>query len=121
MIDFGVTEKKQHTLAERMRACDLFENDLQENFIRSTGPGGQHVNKTSTCVQLIHTPTGLTVKMQKSRTQRLNRYYARKRMCELLENQQQGDQSPEARHIAKIRKQKDRRRRRNKNSNSGAT
>jgi protein subunit release factor B len=113
--DFGVTEAKQHALAGRMQACGVSENDLEESFTRSGGPGGQHVNKTSTCVRLTHIPSGLTVKMQKARTQRLNRYYARKRLCELLENQRQGDQSPEAKRIAKIRKQKDRRRRRKKN------
>lgn len=112
MIDFGVTEHKRCRLVEQMEVCGLSEGDLQETFTRSGGPGGQHVNKTATCVHLTHLPTGLTVKMQKARSQPLNRYYARKRLCELLENQQQGDQSPEAKRLAKIRKQKDRRRRR---------
>ncbi|MBN1124406.1 MAG: peptide chain release factor-like protein, partial [Sedimentisphaerales bacterium] len=76
------------------------------------GPGGQKVNKTATCVVLTHVPTGLIVKMQKDRSQRLNRFYARRRMCELLEEKQLGDCSPKARKIARIRKQKDRRRRR---------
>lgn len=95
-----------------MDACRISEQDLNEVFTRSSGPGGQHVNKTATCVHLTHQPTGLTVKMQKARTQALNRYYARKRLCELLENQQTPGQSPEAKRIAKIRKQKNRRRRR---------
>ncbi|HEV56325.1 MAG TPA: peptide chain release factor-like protein [Phycisphaerales bacterium] len=114
MLSFGVTERKARELLERMRACGLTENDLQETFVRASGPGGQKVNKTATCVVLAHRPTGLTVKMQKARTQALNRFYARRRMCELLEDKQRGQDSPHARHAAQIRKQKDRRRRRNR-------
>ena len=112
MISFGVTEQKAIALAERMQACGIREDDLQETYTHSSGPGGQHVNKTATCVILKHSPSGLSVKMQKSRSRGLNRYYARKRLCELMENQQLGEESPEAKRIAKIRKQKNRRRRR---------
>ncbi len=121
VINFGVTEQKQRALTERMAACGISEQDLQETFTRSSGPGGQHVNKTATCVHLTHQPTGLTVKMQKARTQGLNRYYARKRLCELLENQQSPGQSDEAKRIAKIRKQKNRRRRRRTSKDSTPT
>lgn len=114
MIHFGVTEKKQSDLMQRMEQCGLLEKNIEEAFVRSGGAGGQRVNKTSTCVLLKHIPTGLSVKMQKSRTQMLNRYYARKQMCQLLENEQLGSQSPQARKIAKTRKQKDRARRRRK-------
>ncbi len=112
MIDFGVTEKKILQLQERMKNCGLTEKDLEETFVRSQGPGGQRVNKTSSCALLKHRPTGLAVKMQKSRQQRLNRYYARLRMCELLEDKTLGDQSPAAIKREKIRKQKQRRKRR---------
>ena len=95
-----------------MARCTLYEKDIEEKFVRSSGPGGQKVNKSSSCVHLTHRPTGLVVKMQKGRTQKLNRYYARKRLCELLENQLLGKESPEAKRLGKIRKQKDRRRRR---------
>ena len=114
MLSFGVTERKAHELLERMRTCGLNEEDLQETFVRASGPGGQKVNKTATCVLLVHRPTGLTVKMQRARTQTLNRFYARRRMCELLEDKQRGQHSPRARHAARIRKQKDRRRRRHR-------
>ena len=97
-----------------MQKCELLESDLEETFVRSGGAGGQHVNKTSTCVHLKHLPTGLAVKVQKSRSQGLNRFYARRQLCELLENEQMGKDSPEAKRIAKIRKQKDRRKRRQK-------
>ena len=114
MINFGITERKAEELARRMQACGLHETDLEETFIRSRGAGGQHVNKTSTCVHLKHIPTGLAVKVQKSRSQSLNRFYARRQLCELLENQQLGKESPEAKRIERIRKQKDRRKRRQK-------
>jgi protein subunit release factor B len=112
MIDFGVTERKAAELEQRMAGCKLYEKDIEEKFVRSSGPGGQKVNKSSSCVYLTHRPSGLAVKMQKSRTQRLNRYYARKRLCEMLENKLLGKESPEAKRLNKIRKQKDRRRRR---------
>jgi len=112
MINFGVTERKSHELARRMHKCDLLEHDIEEKFVRSSGPGGQKVNKSSTCVHLRHICSGLSVKVQKGRSQGLNRYYARKQMCELLENKLPGKESPEAQKIEKNRKQKDRRRRR---------
>ena len=112
MIDFGVTERKAVELWQRMKNCKLHEKDLEEKFVRSSGPGGQKVNKSSTCVHLAHLPSGQAGKMQKSRTQKLNRYYARKRLCEMLENKLLGKESPEAKRLSKIRKQKDRRRRR---------
>ena len=111
MIDFGVTKRKLAELERRMGNCGLSEKDLEETFVRSRGAGGQKVNKSSTCVHLRHVPSGLIVKMQKSRSQGLNRYYARKRLCELLENKLLGKQSSEAKTLSKIRKQKDRRRR----------
>jgi protein subunit release factor B len=95
-----------------MQKCNLFEKDIEETFVRSSGSGGQKVNKSSTCVYLKHIATGLSVKIQKSRSQGLNRYYARKRLCELLENKLLGKQSPDTKRIEKIRKQKDRNRRR---------
>ena len=111
-MDFGVTPKKQTELEARMAALGLRETDLQEKFIHSSGPGGQRVNKTASCVYLKHGPTGLEVKMQQERQQRLNRYYARKRMCELLEERTLGKRSPAALKAEKIHKQKQRRRRR---------
>jgi protein subunit release factor B len=111
MIDFGVTGRKVVELEQRMKKCKLSEKDLEEKFVRSRGAGGEKVNKTSTCVHLRHVPSGLAVKMQKSRRQGLNRYYARKRLCEMLENKLLGKESPEAKRLSKIRKQKDRRRR----------
>ena len=112
MINLGITERKKAELEQRMQKCNLLENDIEEKFVRSSGAGGQKVNKTSTCVHLKHIPSGLAVKVQKSRSQGLNRYYARKQMCELLENKLMGENSPKAKRLEKIKKQKNRRRRR---------
>ncbi len=113
-MDFGVTDKKQAELEARMATLGLREQDLLEKYIHSSGPGGQRVNKTASCVYLKHLPTGLEVKMQRERQQRLNRFYARRRMCELLEEQKLGARSPAALKAEKIRKQKQRRRRRSR-------
>jgi len=112
MGSFGVKPEKEVALRERMANLGIAESDLDERFVTSGGAGGQHVNKTATCVYLSHRPTGQEVKMQEARSQALNRYYARKRLCELIEAEQLGDESPEAKRAAKLRKQKQRRRRR---------
>ena len=113
-MDFGVSEQKLAQLQKRMANCNINESDLHEKFIRSQGPGGQHVNKTCTCVELKHIPSAHIIKMQKARSQALNRFYARRRLCELIEQQQLGKLSPQAVKQAKLRKQKDRKRRRRK-------
>ncbi|MCX8070676.1 MAG: peptide chain release factor-like protein [Thermodesulfovibrionales bacterium] len=115
---FPVNPLKEAALIERMTALGIKESDLQETFVRSSGKGGQHVNKTSTCVQLKHLPTGIEVKSQEDRSQSLNRYYARVKLCEIIENRIKGENSPKAIKIAKLRKQKDRRRRRGKREES---
>jgi len=117
MNPFGVTESKSAALSARMAACGIVDTDLDESFVRSSGPGGQHVNRTATCVVLKHRPTGTMVKMQQARSQGLNRYYARKRLCELLEAKESGGATKEEERVARIRKQKARRRRRSRESN----
>mgnify|MGYP000889816641 CR=1 FL=1 len=112
MPSFGVTQAKDAELKARMEACGLREGDLEERFVTSGGPGGQKVNRSSTCVCLRHRVTGIDVKMQEARSQALNRFYARRRMCELLEERSLGAKSPEALRREKLRKQKDRRKRR---------
>ena len=86
-MNFGVTRKKQDELEGRMAALGVREADIEEKYVRSSGPGGQKVNKTASCVYLKHIQTGLEVKMQRERSQGLNRYYARKRLCELVEQE----------------------------------
>ena len=113
-MHFGITQKKQNELEKRMTALGIREQDIEEKFIRSSGPGGQKVNKTASCVHLRHIPSSLEIKMQRQRTQGLNRYYARKRLCELLEQEKLGSKSPAAIKAEKIRKQKQRRKRRSR-------
>ena len=112
MAKFGVTEKKEAALRARMATCNIAEEDLEERFVRGSGSGGQKVNKTSSCVYLLHKSTGTEVKVQQARSQAQNRFFARRHLCELIEAETLGTESPEAKRQAKIRKQKNRRKRR---------
>jgi peptide chain release factor len=114
MSKFGVSPEKERALEARLQALHIHEEDLEETFIRSSGPGGQHVNKTSTCVRLVHRPTGLFVKVQRSRSQGLNRFLARRLLAERIERQRRGAESPHDQQRDKIRRQKQRRGRRTK-------
>src|SRR5687768_10063158 len=114
MSKFGVSQEKERALEARLQALEIREEDLDETFMRSSGPGGQHVNKTSTCVRLVHRPTGLSVKVQRSRSQGLNRFLARRLLADRLEQQLRGAESPQEQQRDKIRRQKQRRGRRTK-------
>jgi len=114
MPEFGVGLLKEKALREKMRQLGVREEDIAEHFIRSRGPGGQNVNKTSTCVWLKHTPSGIQVKCQEERSQALNRYLARKILLKKIENLLLGRLSEEKKRIEKIRRQKRRRSRRAK-------
>ncbi len=114
MNPFGVSEAKAQWLKEQMLRLGIREGDFEEKFIRSGGPGGQNVNKVSTCVWLRHIPSGLEVKVQRERSQALNRFLARRLLMEKLEEERLGRLSAEQQRIAKIRRQKRRRSRRAK-------
>ena len=114
MSKFTVSTEKERKLLEQMDDLDIDEEDLQEKFIRGSGSGGQKINKTSSCVYLLHEPSGIEVKCQKSRSQALNRYYARQMLCERLDELRRGKESKRQQEIEKIRRQKRRRSRRQK-------
>src|SRR5690242_18168769 len=72
---------------ERMNQLGVAPADLEESFARSSGPGGQNVNKVSTAVTLRHRPSGLAVTVQDSRSQAHNRALARQRLLDLIEEE----------------------------------
>ena len=106
MSIFNVSEKKEKALLDRMRDLNVSEDDLEERFIRSSGPGGQKVNKTSSCVCLRHIPTDITVKYQRERSQALNRFFARRTLLDQIERTQKGFIKEDKKRIEKIRSQK---------------
>jgi protein subunit release factor B len=112
---FPVSADKVRELEARLQALGIREEDLDEQFIRSGGKGGQNVNKVSTCVMLVHVPSGTRIKCQQERTQGLNRYLARKLLVEKLEAEKLGKASAREQEIEKVRRQKRRRSRRAKN------
>ena len=114
MTIFPVSPKKQLAFDEQMRRLGVTERDFDERFIRSGGPGGQNVNKVSTCVVLRHVPSGLEVRCQRERSQAMNRFLARRLLLARLEGQRLGELSEEAKRIAKIRRQKRKRSKRAK-------
>lgn len=114
MSRYGVSTAKENALNTRMAKLNLLEDDLEENFIRGSGSGGQKINKTSSCVQLLHLPSRIEVRCQKSRSQALNRYYARVILCEKLEDKLLGQQSEKQQAIEKVKRQKRKRSKRAK-------
>src|SRR5438270_13164717 len=114
MGSFPVSLEKENQLAQRMAALGVREADIEENFVRSGGHGGQNVNKTSTCVMLLHRPTGLQVKCQETRQQGMNRFLARKWLLDKIEAERRGRQAAERDRVEKMRRQKRKRSRASK-------
>jgi protein subunit release factor B len=94
-----------NSLQERMRRLGIRHSDLEEAFARSSGPGGQNVNKVATAVTLCHRPSGISVTVQDSRSQAMNRKLARERLFDAIES------AGEEQRIAEIAKRERERRR----------
>jgi protein subunit release factor B len=113
MIHFPVSEEKSQWLRKKMDALGVREEDIEERFVRSSGRGGQKVNKTSTCVYLRHIPTGIEVKCMKERSQSLNRFFARRELVEKI-SKVSGQITSDDVKMEKIRRQKAKRKKRAK-------
>jgi len=114
MAAYPVSSDKERQLAERMLALGVREQDLDEQFVRSSGAGGQNVNKVSSCVVLHHRPSGIRVKCQQERSQALNRFLARRILLDKIEAKVSSVKTAEEQRIEKIRRQKRKRSRRAK-------
>ncbi|HOE26649.1 MAG: peptide chain release factor-like protein [Candidatus Aureabacteria bacterium] len=111
---FPVSPGKERALSALMRRLGIREEDLEEEFIRSSGPGGQRLNKASTCVRLLHRPSGVSVKCSEERSRSLNRYLARKRLAARIEKIRLGRASAAEQERQRQRRRKRRRSRRAK-------
>lgn len=109
-----VSPEKEKTLLDKMKKLGVLESDFRESFVRSSGPGGQKVNKSSSCVYLVHIPTGLSVKCQQERSQSLNRFLARRLLLDKIERHLKGLLAVEKEKREKLRRQKRKRTKRAK-------
>jgi peptide chain release factor len=104
----AINPQKQQELEERLVALHIRRDEVVEKFVRSAGPGGQKVNKTSSAVYLRHLATGIEIKMQQDRSQAVNRFLAWRLLADKVEARQTG-KDPQAAEADRIRKQKQRR------------
>ena len=101
-----VSPEKLTDLAQRMAALGISENDLLEKFVRGSGAGGQKINKTNNCVFLKHLPSGVCVKVQMDRSREMNRFLAKRELCDQLEAIRDGRALAKTQAIEKMRRQK---------------
>jgi protein subunit release factor B len=96
----------ENDMVQRMKKLGIEAADLEETFARSSGPGGQHVNKVSTAVTLRHWPSGISVTVQDSRSQAVNRKLARERLLDAIERARKTRRAAEIAKCEKVRRQK---------------
>ncbi len=113
-----ISRPKQQELEERLQALGIRREDVLEQFVRASGPGGQKVNKTSSAVYLKHLPSGIEVKAQKDRSQGINRFLAWRLLADKVEAHLTG-KDPKAAELDRFRKQKQRRQRKTRGKEKG--
>jgi protein subunit release factor B len=106
--------EKSSGLKQRMALLGIYPEDLLEKFVRGSGAGGQKINKTSNCVFLKHEPTGIVIKCQMERSREMNRFLARRELCDQFDAIANGKASAKTQALEKLRRQKRRRSRRSK-------
>ncbi len=105
---------KLDDLRAHMLRLNVREEDVVETFILGSGAGGQKINKTNSCVRLRHLPSGLIIRCQSTRSRELNRFLARRKLCDRLEAKNASESSLKSQEAERIRRQKKRRTRRQK-------
>lgn len=106
--------EKSSALEQRMESLGIDPADLLEKFVRGSGAGGQKINKTSNCVFLKHMPSGIAIKCQIERSREMNRFLARRELCDQIDAIANGKASAKSQAIEKLRRQKRQRSRRSK-------
>lgn len=107
--NFPVSPQKIQDLKNRIQKLQININEIDENFIRGSGHGGQKINKTSNCVVLSYPKLNLIIKNQESRQRSLNRFLALRELIDQIELKISPETSQKLKAIAKIIKQKKRR------------
>jgi peptide chain release factor len=103
-VQHPVTTEKTAALNQRMAALGIRDVDLLEKFVRGSGAGGQKINKTSNCVFLKHLPTGVCIKCQLDRSREMNRFLARRELCDRFDAIREGRAVAKTQAVEKMRR-----------------
>lgn len=106
---FDVSAGKLRALFETMSRLGVKASDIEEDFIRGGGRGGQKINKTANCVRLFYPPLDLSVRVQRERKRTVNRFLALRELVDQIEMKVSPETSEKLREIEKIRKRKSKR------------